>query len=70
MDNISDIFFPPQSTVLNSSFAESSGLPYASIVIPSSVLNEASLLRMFLCQMIKLLTYLWLLCRQWISCCW
>ena len=47
MDNISDIFFPSQSTVLNSSFADSSGLPYASIVIPSSVLNKASLLRTY-----------------------
>ena len=58
VDNISDILFPPQNTVLNSSFAGPSGLPYASIVIPSSVLKRTSLLRKFACQMKQHWTYL------------
>ena len=46
MDNFSDFTFPSQDTMLkNSDFVDSFGLPYASIVIPSSVLKNASLSR-------------------------
>lgn len=46
MDNFSDFIFPSQDTMLkNSDFVDPFGLPYASIVIPSSVLENASLSR-------------------------
>ena len=47
MDDISDIIFPSQDTMLNSNFVDASGMPYASIVIPSSILKSTSSLRKF-----------------------
>ena len=50
-DNFSDFTFPSQDTMLkNSGFVDSFGLPYASIVIPSSVLENASLSRKCACK--------------------
>ena len=49
-NNFSDFTFPSQDTMLrNSVFVDSFGLPYASIVIPSSVLENASLSRKCTC---------------------
>lgn len=47
-NNFSNFTFPSQDTVL-SGFVDSFGLPYASIVIPSSVLENASLSRKCTC---------------------
>ena len=50
VDNFSDFTFPSQDAMLrNSVFVDSFGLPYASIVIPSSVLENASLSRKYTC---------------------
>lgn len=46
MDNFSDFTFPSQHSMLNNSdFVDSFGTPYASIVIPSSVLRNTSVSR-------------------------